>query len=207
MGSHSLLQGTFPTPGIKPRSPALQADSLPSEPQCLSSVTVTKSVIPPKVLKLVGAGREGDPDLGEQYQLGVVTAGKGGQGSGLRAQGEEQGGGLASPRPPGRGTLPGLRWAWGRTWTLSVPWVLCPWSATTQMGVLTRNRFPNRSGSQKCEIQVSAGLRSTWRLHGEPFLASSGIWGLLAFLRWQQHHCHLGHRGGATLLPPPLLCL
>ena len=32
VGSHSLLQGTFPTPGIEHRSPALQADPLPSEP-------------------------------------------------------------------------------------------------------------------------------------------------------------------------------
>ena len=31
VGSHSLLQGIFP-PGIKPRCPALQADSLPPEP-------------------------------------------------------------------------------------------------------------------------------------------------------------------------------
>ena len=30
--SCSLFQGIFPNPGIKPRSPALQADSLPSEP-------------------------------------------------------------------------------------------------------------------------------------------------------------------------------
>ena len=29
---HSLLQGIFPDPGIEPGSPALQADSLPSEP-------------------------------------------------------------------------------------------------------------------------------------------------------------------------------
>ena len=29
---HALIQGDFPNPGIKPRSPALQADSLPSEP-------------------------------------------------------------------------------------------------------------------------------------------------------------------------------
>ena len=29
---HALLQGIFPSPGIKPRSPALQADSSPSEP-------------------------------------------------------------------------------------------------------------------------------------------------------------------------------
>ena len=31
MGSHFLLQGSFPDPGIEPTSPALQADSLPSE--------------------------------------------------------------------------------------------------------------------------------------------------------------------------------
>ena len=33
VGSLSLLQGGLPNPGIKPRSPALQADSLPAEPQ------------------------------------------------------------------------------------------------------------------------------------------------------------------------------
>ena len=33
MGSLSLLQGIFPNPGIEPRSPTLQADSLPAEPQ------------------------------------------------------------------------------------------------------------------------------------------------------------------------------
>ena len=32
MGCRSLLQGNFPDPGIELRSPALQADSLPSEP-------------------------------------------------------------------------------------------------------------------------------------------------------------------------------
>ena len=32
MGSHSLLQGIYPDAGIKPRFPALQADSLQSEP-------------------------------------------------------------------------------------------------------------------------------------------------------------------------------
>ena len=31
--SLSLLQGIFPTPGIQPRSPPLQVDSLPAEPQ------------------------------------------------------------------------------------------------------------------------------------------------------------------------------
>ena len=33
VGSLSLLQGHLPNPGIEPRSPALQADSLPAEPQ------------------------------------------------------------------------------------------------------------------------------------------------------------------------------
>ena len=33
MSSLSLLQGNLPNPGIKPRSPALRADSLPAEPQ------------------------------------------------------------------------------------------------------------------------------------------------------------------------------
>ena len=32
VGCHFLLQGIFSTQVIKPRSPALQADSLPSEP-------------------------------------------------------------------------------------------------------------------------------------------------------------------------------
>ena len=31
VGSHALLQGNLPDPGIEPESPALQADSLPSE--------------------------------------------------------------------------------------------------------------------------------------------------------------------------------
>ena len=38
MGSHSLLQGNLPDPGIKPGSPALQIDSLPSEPPGKPSV-------------------------------------------------------------------------------------------------------------------------------------------------------------------------
>ena len=33
VGSLSLLQGNLPNPGIKPRSPELWADSLPTEPQ------------------------------------------------------------------------------------------------------------------------------------------------------------------------------
>jgi len=32
VGCHFLLQGNLPDPGIEPRSPALQADALPSEP-------------------------------------------------------------------------------------------------------------------------------------------------------------------------------
>ena len=33
VGSRSLLQGNLPNPGMEPRSPALQVDSLPAEPQ------------------------------------------------------------------------------------------------------------------------------------------------------------------------------
>ena len=33
VGSLSLLQGMFPTQGLEPRSPTMQADSLPAEPQ------------------------------------------------------------------------------------------------------------------------------------------------------------------------------
>ena len=33
VGRLSLLQGNLPNPGIEPRSPTLQADSLPAEPQ------------------------------------------------------------------------------------------------------------------------------------------------------------------------------
>ena len=32
VGCHAILQGNLPNPGIELRSPALQADSLPSEP-------------------------------------------------------------------------------------------------------------------------------------------------------------------------------
>ena len=40
--SLSLLQGSLSNPGIKPRSPAVQADSLPAEPQgklCMWSIS------------------------------------------------------------------------------------------------------------------------------------------------------------------------
>ena len=42
VGSHALLQGNLPDPGIEPGSLTLQADSLPSEPRgslyCYSSI-------------------------------------------------------------------------------------------------------------------------------------------------------------------------
>ena len=37
VGCHAFLRGNLPNPGIEPRSPALQADSLPSEPPDTSS--------------------------------------------------------------------------------------------------------------------------------------------------------------------------
>ena len=39
VGCHFLLQGDLPDPGIKPESPALQADSLPSEPPGKQKIT------------------------------------------------------------------------------------------------------------------------------------------------------------------------
>ena len=40
VGCHALLQGDLPDPGMEPRSPALQADSLPNEspgePMCVT---------------------------------------------------------------------------------------------------------------------------------------------------------------------------
>ena len=46
MGSFSLLQGIFPTQGLKPRSPALQSDSLPAEPQGKPTVAVPIYISP-----------------------------------------------------------------------------------------------------------------------------------------------------------------
>ena len=52
VGSFSLLQGTLPKSGIKPRSPALQADSLPAEPQVkpkntgVGGVSVLQQIFP-----------------------------------------------------------------------------------------------------------------------------------------------------------------
>ena len=48
VGCHGLLQGNLPHPGIKPRSPTLQADSLPSKPpgkpHRLNAAAATKSL-------------------------------------------------------------------------------------------------------------------------------------------------------------------
>ena len=41
VGSLSLLQGNLPNPGIEPRSPALQAGSLPAEPSGKPHVSTT----------------------------------------------------------------------------------------------------------------------------------------------------------------------
>ena len=61
-GSHSLLQGNLPYPGIKPRSPVLQADSLPSEPPGkpikLSLMMQVNSAMPPLSPRTLGAPAE-----------------------------------------------------------------------------------------------------------------------------------------------------
>ena len=46
VGSLSQLQGNLPNPGIKPRSPALQVDSLPAEPQGEPKNTGVGSIFP-----------------------------------------------------------------------------------------------------------------------------------------------------------------
>ena len=38
VGCHALLQGIFTIPGIKPRSPSLQVESLLSEPPCMGKL-------------------------------------------------------------------------------------------------------------------------------------------------------------------------
>ena len=46
VGSRSLLQGNLPNSGIEPRSPALQADSLPAEPPG-KPITIVKDTCSP----------------------------------------------------------------------------------------------------------------------------------------------------------------
>ena len=43
MGCHALIQGIFPTQGSKPRSPALQADSLPLSYQGSQPISASSS--------------------------------------------------------------------------------------------------------------------------------------------------------------------
>ena len=49
-GLHSLLHGIFPIQGIEPRSPALQADSLPPEPPGKSNCSSNLDSISVKIL-------------------------------------------------------------------------------------------------------------------------------------------------------------
>ena len=44
VGCHFLLQGIFPDPGIKPRSPALQANALTSEPPNQHGITLNNVI-------------------------------------------------------------------------------------------------------------------------------------------------------------------
>ena len=61
MGSLSLLQGNLTNPGIEPRSPAFQADSLPGEPQVKPKNT---SVRIPSPMDLPDSGiQPGSPAL------------------------------------------------------------------------------------------------------------------------------------------------
>ena len=70
VGCHALLQGILPTQGIEPRSPALRADSLPSEPPGKPRTTGVGS---PSFLQGIFLTQESKQDLlhGRQvlYQL------------------------------------------------------------------------------------------------------------------------------------------
>ena len=65
VGCLSLLQGDPPDPGIKPRSPALQADSLPPEPliggETMVTVTDFISWAPKSLQMLTAAMKLKDP--------------------------------------------------------------------------------------------------------------------------------------------------
>ena len=51
VGYHALLQGIFPNPGIKPGSPALQVDSLPSEPPGKPIIEERRLILQDNLLK------------------------------------------------------------------------------------------------------------------------------------------------------------
>ena len=58
VGSLSLLQGNHPNPGIEPRSPALQADSLPAEPRGKPHLSGEQAKSPSLYKKKVVDGEE-----------------------------------------------------------------------------------------------------------------------------------------------------
>ena len=57
--SLSLLQGNLPNPGIKPRPPTLQADSLPAEPQGKPKNTGVGSLALPQWIFLTQESNKG----------------------------------------------------------------------------------------------------------------------------------------------------
>ena len=63
VGSLSLLQGNLPNPGIEPRSPALQADSLPGKPKntAVGSLSLLQWIFPTQE-----SNREKSPIRGER---------------------------------------------------------------------------------------------------------------------------------------------
>ena len=69
VGCHFLLQGNLPYSGIKPRSSALQADSLPSEPQHLPTLCVQCWI---KQIRILVSFRANKSDMGERtYRFNI----------------------------------------------------------------------------------------------------------------------------------------
>ena len=66
VGSHALLQGNLPSPGIKPRSPTLQEDSLAAEPQAKPKNTGVGSL---SLLQRIFPSQESNPGFPHCRQI------------------------------------------------------------------------------------------------------------------------------------------
>ena len=114
----SLLQGIFTTPGIQPRSPTLQVDSVPSEPPGKPTSQVPDHCFPPcpicnlpnqsciEGLSIPGylplSGKLFQGRLGQAWGMLTAAQAQNGNGAHLRRKAAE------SPRPPRKAPV----WSW-----------------------------------------------------------------------------------------------
>ena len=102
VGSLSLLQGIFPIQGSEPRSPTLQADSLPTEPQGklkntgVGSLSLLQRIFPTQELNqglpqyrriLYQLSYQGSPDWGNACRQNLMKEREARQGRGSRSSG------------------------------------------------------------------------------------------------------------------------